>query len=276
MPDWSQQGDGQRILNAGVNAALSRGTSVTASGTANTKGAYAQLTASTTHDADVLVVMFDDIAAGVDYLVDIAIGAAAAEQVIAPNLYVGGGTGSLNYGSPYFLPINVPAGQRVSARCQASTLSSVVRVSCLLCSDGFNATPGLELITAYGANTATSGGVSVDPGTVANTKGAYSQIVAATTFPISMLTLAFGNQKNTARSSQSWLADFAIGAAGSETIVIPDIALNASTSPDIVTPQVFGPLPMAIPVGTRLAMRSQSDVVTATVRLWDIIAYGVC
>lgn len=274
MPFWKQRGAGQIIANAGANTALSRGTSITASATANTKGAYTQLIASTTYPSHQIIVMFDDCSAGIDYLVDIAVGAAASEQVMIPDLYVGGGTGSIVYGAYYVFNILVDDGVRISARCQASTLSSVVRCSLLLVHGDEQMAPPYSIITAYGINAATSGGVSVDPGAVANTKGAYSQIVASTSDEIDELYLAFGNQKNTTRSSQSWLADLAIGGAGSEQIIIPNIALNCSTSPDIVAPQTFGPLSCQIPIGSRIAVRSQSDIVTATVRLWDFMCYG--
>lgn len=275
MPDWSLLGRAQQIENWGAATTVSHGTTITASATANTKGAYAQLTAATGFEVDVILVMVDDSSATIDYLVDLAVGAAGSEVVIANNLLVSGGTGSISYGMKYRLNVAVKAGERIAARCQASTLSSVVRISCLAFGQSFFASSPLSLVTTYGANLTDSGGTSVDPGGTANTKGAYSQITASTTAPIRELILGIGSDKNATRSSQSWLVDVAIGAAGSEQIIWPNVALNCSTSPDIITPQEYGPLPASIPTGTRIAVRAQSDGIDAVDRLFDVIAYGI-
>jgi hypothetical protein len=264
---------GGPVETIGAATAVSRGTTVTAAGTANTKGTATQLVAATARDASWIWVNFDDIAAGVDYLVDILIGA-STEAVLIPNLYVGGGTGSISYGTNYLFPLHVPGGSRISARCQASTLSSAVRVSCLLFSSGFDGFEGYGKVTAYGANTADSGGVSVDPGGTANTKGAVAQIVAATSDPIEWMQVSFGNQLNTVRSSQSWLVDIMVGAA-TEQVLLGNIALNASTSPDVITPQSTPCFPISVAAGERLSAKAQSDGIDATDRLFDVIVYGV-
>lgn len=265
---------GQRVENAGASTAVSRGTTITAAATANTKGSYTQLVASTAFDASYILVMIDDHAAAVDYLIDIAIGAGGSEQVILSNLIATGGTGSLSYGMTYLFPINIPEGSRVTARCQASTLSSAVRISVLLFGAGIANPETQTIVTTYGDNTVDSGGVSVDSGGVANTKGSYSQIVATTTYAVSSIIVAIGNQRNGVRSSQSWLMDIAIGAGGSEQVIVPNLVFNASTSPDIVTPQYYY-LPLTIPEGSRIAVRTQSDGIDATDRLMDVIIYGV-
>jgi microcompartment protein CcmK/EutM len=275
MPDWPLLGDGQIIENAGANTAASRGTSVAAHASANTKGAYVQLIAATARDSQAILVMIDDVAAGVDYLIDLAIGAAASEQVIVGNLYAGAGTGSISYGAQYCLLLSIPAATRVSARCQATTGGSTPRISCLLFAQGFLPSSPFGLVETYGAATGDSGGSSINPGAVANTKGAYTEIIASTTYPISAVILAFGNQINTVRSSQSWLVDLAIGAAASETVILPNLALNASTSPDTVVPQTYGPLPVSIPAGSRIAARAQSDGTDATDRQFDLIVYAL-
>lgn len=265
---------GQLAENAGANTALSRGTSITANATANTKGNFTELIASTSFDATSLLVMLDDISSATDYLIDIAIGGAGSEVVVISNLIVTGGTGSIVYGGHYLLPVNIPAGSRVSARCQASTGSAVVRVSAQLFGSGMGGAETLGLVATYGDNTATSGGTQVDPGGTANTKGSYVQIAASTTYPIRFLVIAIGNKLNNIRSSQSWLMDVAIGGAGSETVILSNMAFNCSTSPDIITPQTYCMIPVNIPAGTRIAVRAQSDGIDATDRLFDVILYG--
>lgn len=266
---------GQRIENAGAVTATSRGTVITASASANVKGTYTQLIAATAFQADGILVMFDDQPAVIDFLVDIAVGAAASEKVILSNLLASGGTGSLTYGMHYYFPQRIPVGTRLAARCQASTLSSIIRVSCLLFSQGVLPGEALSVITPYGQNTADSGAVSIDPGGSANTKGAYVQIEASTTYLARFMTIVFGNQLNAVRSSQSWLVDVAIGAAAAEKIIVPNLSLNCSTSPDIIVPQSFNMLPVQIPPATRIAVRAQSDGIDATDRLFDCGIYLV-
>jgi hypothetical protein len=274
MPDFSQPAGGQDWEKAGGVASTSRGTTVTASGTTHTKGSWAQLIASTTLPAVGILVMFDDITAGRDYLTDIGVGAAGSEVVIAANLTASTGTGSVTY-SHIYIPLAIPAGTRIAARTQCNVASGQIPTAVLIVSGTIGSPTSYSRCTTYGANTADSGGTSVDPGGTANTKGAWVQIVSSTTNPIRQLIIGIPNQINTVRTSQSWHVDIGIGGAGSELILIPDLQLNASTTNDSVTPQIIGPIPVEIPEGTRIAVRAQSDGIDATDRLFDVILYGI-
>jgi len=280
MPDWSQIGNGTLVENGNAQAAASRGGTITANATANTKAAtWNQLIAATSFDTVGVMIMFDDCTANIDYLVDIAVGGSGAEIVIIDNILVSAGaTGSLTYGGHYYFPLRIPKGTRVSARCQSgATGSNVVRICALFIGGNMMASAARGKVTTYGANTTTSGGVSIDPGATANTKPAFpaTQIVAATTYAMVEMLIVLGNQRNLARSSASWLLDICIGASGSEQILFPNIALNSSTSPDTLIPLVIGPLPVDIPAGTRLSARAQcTDNVVGT-RTFDLVIYGV-
>lgn len=268
--------DHQLITNVGSLTATSRGTVLTANAAAHTKAAsWTQLVAATTYPACGIEIIFDDCAAAIDYFVDIAFGAGGSEIVVIPNLLVSGGTGSVVYGMKYYFPIQIPAGTRISAKSQASTGSQLVRISCQLVTGGFRTTEGLQIVTAYGIETGDTSGISIDPGGVANTQGAWVQIVASTTYPIRALIIAIGSQKNGTRSSQSWLVRVGMGPGGAEIPVITDYALNCSTSPDIVMPQSSEPIPVQIPAGVRLAIMAQSDGIDATDRTFDGILYAL-
>jgi hypothetical protein len=284
MPDWPLL-EGQRYAAGGVDAANSRGTTVT-TGTANVKSAsWVQLIASTPFEATGMMVTLSDAAAGGDFLVDIAIGAAGQEVVICPNLCAASGTGSVTRGAFYFIPISIPAGSRISAKSQSSlAAASTIRVSLHFMGQGFISEASLSRVIAYGANTADSGGVTIDPGTVANTKGTADPggtsggwfTIGTTTSDTSALFLAFPNiVGSTTRASTTWLVDISIGPQGSRTILIPDLLLQCSTTDDLVLPTVYGPFPVEIPSGTVLGARASSPLTTATTRLFDIIAYGV-
>jgi hypothetical protein len=86
------------------------------------------------------------------------------------------------------------------------------------------------------------------------------------------LLFGVGNQANTSRISTDYLMDFAIGAAASEQIVIPDLYLGASVNVTVMGPKVFGPFDIPIPSGSRLAARCQCVSGGAS---FDLIVYGV-
>ena len=64
-----------------------------------------------------------------------------------------------------------------------------------------------------------------------------------------------------------------IGAAGSEKIVAADLTARSSSITDEVRPS-FIALPVAIPAGSRIAVRAQCSITDATDHLFDIALYG--
>jgi hypothetical protein len=274
MADWPLLFDGQRWEDLTTGAA---GFTVTSHASANTKGTYVELTASSTNDASLIYVELVPLGAtSADYLFDVAVGAAASEQVILENLIacrVTAATGRL--GAHYMFPVSIPAGTRVAARCQDTTGGQGTRVSALLMSQSFLPSRPLGIVTTYGANTADSGGTQVDPGGTANTYGAFSEITSSTTRPTRMLYVGFGNQVNAARTNCSWRVDLAVGAGGSEQDIIESILVSGDAPSDSLSPMCAGPFPVSIPSGTRIAANARCDTNDATDRLLDVVLYGV-
>jgi hypothetical protein len=124
---WGTQVPNQRIVDYGTVAASSRGTTVTANTTtANTEGAWVVLSASTTEACRGLII---GVGNGLNstrtvttaWLIDVGIGAAAAEQVLIPNYVVRGAANKTvepNL-SPVF-PVSFPAGSRLCVRAQSN------------------------------------------------------------------------------------------------------------------------------------------------------------
>lgn len=271
MPEWSAWGS-NRIEGAGAVAADSQMTTITANAVADTKGAYTQIVASTAFEASGLLIQMG--AANVnEYLVDFSVGAGGSEQIIVPDLHYG--NPSRRIGGNYFINISVPAGSRVAARSQGGSGGDLIDVQVYLLGSNFMQAPRYHRCTAYGAAAADSGGVGIDPGAVANTKGAYSEIVASTTNNIKEILIVIGEGGNSVRSASSWLMDIAIGAGGSEKIRIPDLSFGCSIQGDDLEPFIFGPFKVSIPSGTRLAIAAQCDITDAADRLFDAIIYGV-
>lgn len=140
------------LTDYGTNTATSGGTTSDAGATANTKGAFVQLTASTLYAHKGLLVAAmrptPGTAMAADYaqLTDVAIGAAGSEQGLMFNLRqvasiaTGGtsgasgsmtplGRGLLNPAYHPIFPCDIPAGSRIALRHQSSSINATDRTS---------------------------------------------------------------------------------------------------------------------------------------------------
>lgn len=257
----------------------SAGTGVTADATNNTKGTtYAQLIASTAFDAQAIMfsVGRESSTAGIQFLIDFAIGAASSEQIVIANyLYSRGNNESSD--NAILLPIQIPAGTRISARCQCSSGNSSVKITTHLFGGDLWTPGGLTRVETCGAVTTDSGGTAVDPGGSANTKGSYSSaLIASTSFDYKGFFLCIGSNLNSLIGTLTRARlDIAIGAAASEQVILPDFQLVAGTAGDAYMPGVSPFFPIPIPAGSRLSARAMSSNTDATDRLFDVVLYGV-
>jgi hypothetical protein len=131
MGDWGTVfPTGQRAFDAGALTASSTGTTVTASATANTKGSWAQLIASTTFATSWMVVCCGGNSGATSGLLDIGVGAAAAEYVVVPDLLFY--PSLAGFGNWLGLPCTIGSGVRLSARFSNTTGSTTTTVSLVL------------------------------------------------------------------------------------------------------------------------------------------------
>lgn len=109
----------------GFNAAATLGTACTPSASAFAKGSYAQLIAATAYDYVGFFVHLDKGGQGTNnsYTLDIAIGGSGSEKIICPDLASMGDIPGTFF--PY-LPIPIPAGQRIAARVASSATSDTI------------------------------------------------------------------------------------------------------------------------------------------------------
>jgi hypothetical protein len=257
------------VVTIGANASTSRGTAVTTS-VNNTKGDWVELEDSTTADAHALVLIVSCRDAVTDCLIDIGTGAASSEAVLIANIFARA-VGFHN--QIFYFPVAIASGTRVAIRYQAGNAAATVNTIMYL----LNNTTDVPLTectpTTYGAVTADSGGTAIDPGAVAHTKGSYTEIEDSTTDDIDWLYVIVGRTDG-GISNTDWLIDIATGAAASESIVIPDIWAFAHATTDVHDPYAFGPFPVSISSGTRLAARAQCTSTDATDRLIDVVLIG--
>lgn len=255
----------------GADTATSRGTSVT-SGGAHTKGSWTQLDASTAEDTNLLVVAIRMASSGAhSVLVDIGVGAAAAETVVIPNLHVAGSGQDVNY---FAIPVAIPAGSRISARSACSTATQACFVTAFSQKAGPLAAPPSTVAT-YGADTAATRGTNLDPDVVVNTKGSWVQLTASSSADINALVVNVGGQRNTARANATWLIDVAKGGSGSEVVVLSNLVVGQTGGLENIAPMSLPPMVVpTIPAGTRLSVRAQANTTDPTDRTLDILLHA--
>jgi hypothetical protein len=121
-------------LNYGPVTATTKLTSVDPGGTANTEGAYSQLSAATTNAVSWLVLQVGgDLATrgatNIQWLLDIATGAAASEVNLISDLAImEDGTSDQLGPTGVLIPVQIPAGVRLSARAQCSVNTATERL----------------------------------------------------------------------------------------------------------------------------------------------------
>ncbi len=268
MGDWPILSDGGKPSQLGANTATSYGTAVAPSATAHTKGSWTQLAASIPGGSWLFINAGNTtgIATGFTWLLDLAIGAAGSEVVIVSDLVVVGQRYHPFTGNFYLLPLSVPPGVRLSARCQANSASqNSLYVTVMVLSPGFLPSATGAILNTMGAVEASTTGTSLTSG-AANTKGAWVELAAATARRYFWLNLAILDWNNESPK----LIDLGIGAAGSETVLMPNLFCQASAtgggSQQIVS------LPVNIPAGSRLAARFQDSAASKTL---EIVLYGL-
>lgn len=278
---WPIGGEVCNGTDLGTSLSSGYGTVVSASASANTKGAWVEISASTPHDCTFCVIGFGFSSGGIyAFATDIGIGPSGSEVPIMQNLIsLIPGTSTGAQGTAYAFPVEIPTGTRIAARTQCGTGGVAITTQATIFDGGFVGSEGFSQVDTYGFNSAATNGTQVDPGSTANTKGSYSQITAATTYDLAGFMVAFDTLNQSANYTNGIynLVDIAIGPAGSEVVIYPNIqmVMTKVTASYDTAPRVTCYIPVAIPGGTRIAVRAQSENNTATERLFGITLYGV-
>ena len=115
----------QRYEDWGADTTASFGTAVTAGNAA--KGSFVQLKASTGLTARWVSIEFESVTAGsgTQITVDLAVGAAASEQVVIPDVFGDVGPLGCTVGP---IPLTIPQGSRISARCAEAGGTASVKI----------------------------------------------------------------------------------------------------------------------------------------------------
>jgi hypothetical protein len=220
------------------------GVSVTAGGSAHTKGATpTQLIGSTNYTGFGIIVGLGNVgttaSTNTRTLVDIMIGGSGSEQVLIPNLMCGQAGASNSASSQpvyYYFPIIVPSGSRLSARSQSLAASDTVNVQVHLIQNAIAGRWYGSRVTAYGPDTATSSGVSHTPAGSGTAYATTTQIVASTTNPIKAMQV--GIDLGTATTGNNARGVLRIAAGSSTNYVVDSLPFRESTTLEFIDPSV--------------------------------------
>lgn len=222
----------------------------TASATPHTKGAYAEIIASTSAAANFLEFKIQSTSLASNstaQLIDIAVGASGSEVVIVPDIAVGGIAGPGN-DILIQLPVSIAAGARISFRNQAELVSDICRIaqftSYNLDSDGVSTS-----VDVLGTNTANSQGTKLNA-----TNGTYQEIIASTSRDYTGICLVPSTSEATQINITEVLVELGVGAAGSE-VVIGGMFINLSANEFVAQRSSLVFFGRSIPSGSRLAVR---------------------
>lgn len=217
------------------------------------KGPWAEVTASI--GASIECVMLSPTHRGsgrANYLLDVAIGAAGSETVVLSNVAFNNEGSVFARRNPFFAPLRLPEGARLSCRAQSSNASTTcASLGVLLLSTPFFNLPSMDDWDTYGADTATTMGVET---TVSNT---WTQVTASTRRDARWILVYVSGNSHTLNSDYATVVSVGIGAAGSETEMFNFEAWGCSTA---IPQSGFCPkcisVPCNIPSGTRIAVKA--------------------
>ena len=243
------------VETVGVLTATSSCTLLSVS-VADTLGSWVELIASTVHEWNGFLLsglIFNPMTDG-HIKVSTGAGGSETDHIIIDKLAMHFNNNTHNYTT--FLPLRVPKGSRISAALQAANASDTVKVAI----QGFTGTylghTGFMRAVGYGVQTAgPSGGTTVTFG-ANDTMGSYTELTSSTAEDLVGVIITCGFDAVISTNSEV-LIDLALGPA-TERVIIPNIRGLENTSRDCVGPGWSTFYPVAIPSGTRIAIRGQT------------------
>lgn len=249
------------------------GTTVNPSATANTKGSWVQITASTTADITFLEVMaclINGSSGNLCFLTDIGVGASGSEVVLVPNLSTSVSSNNTT-GIDIIIPLNIPAGTRISARCQCDTASMALgylQVGVKGYDGDFVSSDGFGGVDALTSSTSTSHGANITLQTAAFSS--WTQLVATTSRDYTGF-FYYGDSSGTTYFQGQ--VDIGVGASGSEVSITGGDFVSANLAFNDGSSRVAQYRPIQIPAGSRISARAWEGAPysnTAAIHLYGV------
>jgi hypothetical protein len=221
--------------------------------TPHTKGSWVEIDASTARDV-VGMMISSGLTIGVSavdtsMLLDVGVGAAAAETVVVADIPVGGHQG----GQWFFLPLHVPAGSRIAGRIQGAVTVDIYRPVVILLFGGRPGSwGGYAIAETIGIDTATSA-----PTTGDLADNAWDEAIASTANAYRALTLHPSILPSAGQNGSSLgLIEIGVGGAGSE-VALGGMLVGGNTI-ESISFSPFAIVEQSVAAGSRLAIRKNN------------------
>lgn len=271
---WNTIPTGTHYTSQSANTANSQGISLTASSTTYAKGNWTQMNASLAADTAMIYILAGSgNSSGHRFALDIGIGSSGSEIAIINNLTF---SCPQTLVSVYAFPLSIPAGTRLSARVSSDSANDTFHCNIITSADTYSTSGTATAVDTYGFDTTTNLGTKVDCGSTANTKTSYVQVTSSTTADLAGIQMFPDCQFSTGTGvNVNFMMDVAVGAAGSEVIVLPNYTFTgfySTTSGLSIGASPY--FPMQIPAGSRIAVRAQCNQTAAGNRIFGITIYG--
>jgi len=222
--------------------------SVSPNATANTKGEWVEVIASTSVAADVIRLIATGTgtsSAGNGALFDVGVGSSGAETVLVANVAVAYHCG------PIEIPIAVAAGTRLAVRWQSSrTSAGAATVGIRLLANPANTVRSAATIDTIGADTATSAGVSL-----AGTSNVWVEVTASTARAYRGVVVCPTSLDGGLAAGNFLAVDVGVGSSGAETAHLASAVYVTQGSETITLTEGSTYMPVDIPAGSRIAAR---------------------
>jgi hypothetical protein len=225
---------------------------VTANSSAHTKGAYAELIASTSGNASYIVIECEVATATVNTstLLDIATGASGSETVLIDNVAIGAAVrAATRCPFAFGVPIQIPAGTRLSARIQSLVTggkTGTIVVRTYESGDYANAPTSVDVI---GTSTAASTGTAMS-----GASGTWTEVIASTSRAYRAVAIVPSSSSNDILNVVGTFT-LGTGSSGSESAkgaIVAYYTVNEEAGMSAFAPPIAGG---NIPASTRLAVR---------------------
>lgn len=154
-----------------------------------------------------------------------------------------------------YVPVRVPAGVPVVARCTPTTTSVVFRTAITGYEGGF-LTPRVvsKLEAICGAS------VTLDPGTVGTSPGSWLSITNGGVANDYVGFIVAATHISVLGQDNRWTVDIGVGDAASPGLVVQDLVLYGDGADDFVSNPFLGPIPLNVDRGQPICMRARCNV----------------
>jgi hypothetical protein len=270
MPGGYPSSQGFCNVSSSLSGPSSKGTSVTASAKTYS-GSFTTLIASTPSDACWMeVTIWPTTNTSNRTFTQIAAGAAASEVVFINDLMATSTTAGSS-STTYSFPVSIPAGTRLSARCN-NTTADANNIQIKLYDGAFIALEGNAGVDSMGFVSGNPSGTDIDPGATPNTYGTWVQLTASTPRDYAGIMVCYG-QNSTDNASATFPVFVEVGIGAGPTLILPDLTngMNGAGLSNAFCPMI----PFQIPAGTSVSVRAANGNATAGTRVIGSCLYGV-